>query len=221
VKGDFMSEERLQILKMLEAGQIDAEEAAMLMAALKESVAGTVGEAGAPSATLQAADTRSPVPSSAEEISPEEILPREARENRWARFWIYPMMAGGVILILGALVIALVYAAGGALGWLVCGWLPVLLGLTVVLLALWSRQATWMHLRISEGGKRKIAFSFPLPLTLTAWAMRIAEPFVPSLQQTGVDELIFALRDSAARGEPLSIDVENEEDGERVEVYIG
>ena len=102
-----------------------------------------------------------------------------------------------------------------------CGWLPLLLGLTVVLLALWSRRAAWLHLRISEDGKRKMGFSFPLPLTLTAWVVRIAQPFVPQLQETGVDDVIIALRDSATHGEPLFIDVEDEEDGERVEIYIG
>jgi len=141
--------------------------------------------------------------------------------NRWARFWIFPMMAGGAVLILGALVIGLVYATDAARGWSVCGWLPLLLGFGIVVLALWTRRATWMHLRISEGGRRKMAFSFPLPLGLAAWAVRIAQPFVPQLQETGVDDLIIALRDSSGQGEPLFIDVQDEEDGERVQIYIG
>jgi hypothetical protein len=78
-----------------------------------------------------------------------------------------------------------------------------------------------MHLRISEQGRRKMAFSFPVPLGLAAWAIRIAQPFVPQLRDTGVDEVILAVRDSASRGEPLFIDVQDDEDGERVELYIG
>jgi hypothetical protein len=131
------------------------------------------------------------------------------------------MMAGAGVLILGAFLLAWLYASEAAKGWLVCGWLPVLLGVAVVLLALWTRRTTWMHLRISEEGKRKLAFSFPLPLGLAAWAVRIAQPFVPQLQQTGVDDLILALRASASRGEPIAIDVQDDERGERVEVYIG
>jgi hypothetical protein len=209
-----MSEEKLQILKMVEAGQIDADEAAMLLAALKE--AGAEPAEGAPSPELEP-EGLPPMASSAAEAT----FAQEARENRWARFWIYPMMAGGAVLILGLLVIGLVYTTDAARGWLVCGWLPLLLGLTVVLLALWSRRAAWLHLRISEGGRRKMGFSFPLPLTLTAWVVRIAQPFVPQLRETAVDDVIMALRDSAAHGEPLFIDVEDEEDGERVEIYIG
>ena len=209
-----MSEEKLQILKMVEAGEIDAEEAAMLLAALREP--GPEVEEEAPSSELEP-DVLPPPAASASEAT----FAQEARESRWARFWIYPMMAGGVALILGLLVIGLVYTSDAARGWLVCGWLPLLLGLTVVLLALWSRQAAWLHLRISEGGKRKMGFSFPLPLRLTAWVVRIAQPFVPQLRDTAMDDVIMALRDSAAHGEPLFIDVEDEEDGERVEIYIG
>jgi hypothetical protein len=202
-----MKEERLRILEMVQAGEISTDEAATLLVALGEV------EMEAP-ATVEVVE--------AEEATEPPPLP-EIQGARWARFWIYPMMAGGVVLILGALVMALVYAADAARGWLVCGWLPMLLGLGVVLAALWSRGATWLHLRISEGeeGRQKVAFSFPLPLTLAAWAVRIAQPFVPQLQDTGVDDVILALREGRKRNEPLFIDVQDEEDGERVQIYIG
>jgi len=198
-----MENERLEILKMLEAGQIDAQEAASLLAALAES---------------EAAEEAAEAPL---EGLPPDREPPEPMETRWARFWIYPMMAGGAILLLGALIVGLVSLSGGAWGWLLCGWPLLLLGLLVFVLALWSRSATWMHLRISEQGRRKMAFSFPVPLGLAAWAIRIAQPFVPQLRDTGVDEVILAVRDSASRGEPLFIDVQDDEDGERVELYIG
>ena len=191
-----MENERLEILKMVQAGQIDAQQAATLLAALS--------------------DAQAP----AEVLPPERKAP-EPLETHWARFWCIPLIAGGAILLLGVLVVGLVALTGGAWGWLLCGWPLLLAGLLIFLLALWSRRATWMHLRISEQGKRKMAFSFPLPLGLAAWAVRIARPFVPQLQHTGVDEVILAVRDSASKGEPLFIDVQDDEDGERVELYIG
>lgn len=199
-----MENERLEILKMVESGQISAEEATTLLAALAEPTA----------------EVPLGVPERAEPPPP-TLSPMETAENRWARFWIYPLLAGGAVLIAGALVMALVYATDGARGWLCCGWLPMLLGLLVLLLALWSRRATWMHLRISEEGKRKMALSFPLPLSLAAWAVRIAQPFSPQLQQTGVDDLILALGDSSSHSGPIFIDVQDDQDGERVEIYIG
>ena len=198
-----MENERLEILKMVETGQIDAQEAAMLLSALGASQA--VEEAGEAPVEALPPDREAPAP----------------MDTGWTRFWIYPLMAGGAILLLGALVVALVSLTGGAWGWLLCGWPLLLLGLLVFVLALWSRSATWMHLRISERGKRKLALSFPVPLGLAAWAIRIAQPFVPQLRDTGVDEVILAVRESASRGEPLFIDVQNDEAGERVELYLG
>jgi len=195
-----MEEERLQILHMLEVGQIDADEASALLAALDAAEPETVEE---------------------EVVLTSEPGPAPRPGEQWARFWVYPLMAGGVVLIVGALVMGLVYSADAARGWLVCGWLPMILGFVVILLAWWSRNARWLHLRISEGGKRKIAFSFPLPLGLAAWGLRIAQPFVPQLRETGVDDLTIALRDNLSNDEPLFIDVKDDEQGERVQVYIG
>ena len=97
----------------------------------------------------------------------------------------------------------------------------MILGLAIMLLAWWTRRAKWLHLRISERGKRRIALSFPLPLTLAAWVLRVAQPFVPQLEESGVDDLILALRDSNTRDEPLFVDVQDDQDGERVQVYLG
>jgi hypothetical protein len=189
--------ERLQILKMLEAGRINAEEAEELLAAL-----GSQSEA--------AVETPAPT-----------YEPAVPWERRWTGCWLYVMIAGGVVLLIGVMGMGLAYTSSAASGWLLCGWVPLLVGLAVVLLALWSRRATWLHLRISEGGKHRMAFRFPLPLTLAAWVLRIAQPFIPQLQETGVDEVIFALRDSTSRGQPFTIDVQDDENGERVQIYIG
>jgi hypothetical protein len=208
-----METERIDILKRLEAGEIDVEEAATLLAALET--------AGREAPRFEAPLPDVPRVEALSGWSSPAAGPAESRQSRWASFWIYPMMAGGGVLILGALVIALVYATGAAQGWLVCGWLPMLLGLGIMLLALWTRQAPWLHVRISEEGERKIALSFPVPLTLAAWVVRLIKPFVPQLRETAVDELILALRDSRVRGEPLFVDVQDDEEGERVEVYFG
>jgi len=131
------------------------------------------------------------------------------------------MMAGGAALLFGTAIMAVVYSTGAARGWLVCGWGPMITGLTMTLLAWWASRARWLHVRISEAGKRRMAFSFPLPLTLAAWVLRIAQPFVPQLAGTGVDDVIIALRDGKLGDEPIAIDVENGDKDERVQVYIG
>jgi hypothetical protein len=202
-----MEEEKLRILEMLGSGEITAEEAAQLLTALEQAESEALQ-----TRTEEAGWSGSP-----------SLSPVEQAETRWARFWIYPLMAGGIVLVAGALIMGLVYSIRAAPGWRVCGWLPMILGLGVMLIAWWTRSATWLHLRISEGegNGHKVAFSFPLPLTLAAWGLRLAQPFVPQLKDTGVDDLIIALRQGKSRNEPLFIDVQDDEKGEKVQIYIG
>jgi uncharacterized membrane protein HdeD (DUF308 family) len=190
-----LEQERLEVLKMLEEGRISAGEAAELLVAL--------------------------VPG--EEPKAPQLEAADRFQDRWARFWIYPLLAGGAVLVVGALVLALVYASGAARGWLICGWLPLFAGLMVMVLAWATRRSTWLHLRIhgAEAGRRKLALSFPLPLGLAAWVLRLAQPFVPQLQETGVDDLLIALRASSAQGQPFFLDVQDDENGEHIEIYIG
>lgn len=197
-----MDEERVRILRMLQEGQIDAAGAAALLTAMKGDEEPAGGE--------------EPVV----EILPPLPKAKEVREVRWARFWVYPLIGGGVSTILGSLIMALVYATGAAHGWLAFGWFFLVLGGLVIILALWSQRAKWLHIRVREASGRTFTLSFPLPLTLAAWVLRVAQPYVPRLRDMGVDDLIIALRDHP-RGEPLTINVAEGEEGESVQVYIG
>jgi hypothetical protein len=94
--------------------------------------------------------------------------------------------------------------------------------LTLVL-AWQSRSARWLHLRVQQRPgewPRTIAFSFPLPLRISSWFMRIFQPYIPGMQGVSIDEMLSALETSTSSEEPLTIEVE-EDDGERVQIFIG
>jgi hypothetical protein len=192
-----MENRQLEILRRLQEGEIDADEAAALLGAVGTAEESPAGEA---IGVVQG--------------------PARRPEGHWAHFWIYPFAVGAALLALGALCLTLVYGAGAGWGCALCGWPVALLGLAAVLLALWSRRARWLHLRVKEAEGKKVAISFPLPLTLAAWVVRIAQPFVPKLRETGVDDLIVALSRNP-HDEPLSIQVDEGEGGDKVDIYIG
>ena len=85
-------------------------------------------------------------------------------------------------------------------------------------------SASWLHIRIRQKpGERPqtIALSFPLPIRITAWFLRNFGSRIPKLKETGLDELILALGKNATPQAPFYIEVNEGEDGEQVQVYIG
>jgi len=205
-----MDNGRLDVLRRLQAGEIDAEAALGLLREM-EPAESDPASSSEPLEGLEA-------PAEGEVI---RAAPAEAERppKHWANFWLYPLAAAAALLALGGLVLAMVAGFGAARGWQVCGWLPLSLGVLGLLFALWSRSAKWLHVRVKEKAGKRVAISFPVPLTLTAWVLRIAQPFVPQLRDTGADEMILAFRD-AKRDEPLHVQVDDE-DGDKVEIYIG
>lgn len=200
-----MSEDRLQVLKMVETGQISTEEALRLLDALGET-----DEA-------DAADEMEMEEGSGE---PPADFPNP---SGW---WIYPTAAGAVVMAIGAPLVALGLSGRAAIFWAIfCGWIPFFIGLFILTLGVWSRNARWLHLRIKNprSGKSSFALSLPLPLTLTAWVVRMVRPYIPQLQNTAVDEAILALRDGVGNAEdqPFYIDVQDDAGGEQVMIYIG
>jgi len=137
-----------------------------------------------------------------------------------AHFWLYPLWAGVGTVVLGAILLYAVYGARAGWGWAVCGWPLFALGVLVTMAAWWLRTARWVHVRVR--GKEKVTISLPIPIQLTAWAVKIARPFVPQFKETGVDEVILGLGDALKEGnQPLYVDVNDDESGEHVQVYIG
>lgn len=187
--------ERLEILDQIERGQLSAAEGIRRLEAL----------------------------SAAEPVTAATALPAPDLAY-WRRWWRLPFGLGLALA-----------AAGGALGYwalraaeyrLSMGWLLAVLifsgGALLAVLAVASRGARWLHIRLQPGpGGRRLALSFPLPLGLTAWALRAGGRYVPQLRHTGVDELILALGDATSPANPLYVEVAEGAGGEQVQVYLG
>lgn len=188
-------EERRRILELIEAGEITVEEGVQRLEGLVQPAATT--------------ESQSP--------SPEPAAPPP-----WVRrFWHFVLWPG-VALVLGAvLLLAAVYSRGAASGWLVCGWPLFVLGVLVVILGWWMRSAHWFSLRVRQPTGPKVRLALPLPLGPIAWILRLLRPYVPKLEETGVDEVLLAMRDGLREGDPFVVEVDEGEDGEQVQVYFG
>ena len=206
-----MSDEQMDILRMIEEKQISPDEGIQLLEALFAGEEATVepiapgdeGESESSSAVRETA-----------------ALPAVTPDfSRFRHLWLIPLVAGVFLIAVALGFIALVQKTSPGSFFLLCGGMPLLLGLMAIVLALWSRTARWLHVRVR--GEQRISLSFPLPLRLAGWVLRLARPYVPQLEETGLDEVILALDENLVGEEGFYVDVQDGEDGEHVQVFIG
>jgi hypothetical protein len=138
----------------------------------------------------------------------------------WAHAWLVPLWIGILILVPSALLLNW-SISNERFFWFYCSWLPLLIGLFVLVVGAWSRQARWAHVRIQEANGSRVSISVPIPLQLAGWFMRIFGSQIKGLREAkmnGADvaNIIEALKDCK---DPISVEVE-EKDGERVRVYV-
>ena len=164
---------------------------------------------------------------SGETLEPAPNLPEDLADNaaRWKRWWIIPLWIGVGITVVGGLLMYAAVLRSGALSLaFLCAGLPFALGLAVIVLAWGSRVSPWLHLRVQQppgSVPQRIALSFPLPIGLGAWFVRTFGRFIPNLRDQPVEELLNAVRRTAGTEAPIHIQVDEGEDGEKVEIYIG
>ena len=160
----------------------------------------------------------------AEPIPPGSTPPSADEISKWKRWWVIPMWIGAGITVVGGLLMYWALSANGFGFWFACAWFPFLFGVAVLALAWSSRTSPWLHVRIHQApGERpqKIAISFPIPIRLTVWGLRTFGHHIPHMGDTSLDEVILSLKDVAADGTPFFVDVDEGENGERVQVFIG
>lgn len=190
------SDERQHILNMIAEGTISAEQGAELLTAMDDD-----------EAAQQIDNAETPTP----------IDTPQPGNGWWALFWI-----GTAILIGGAMLLAPAYQPGGAT-WLllICGWPTFLIGLLLIIAAWFSRSGPWVHIRVKHARHTRPNIRLSVPLNLGVGVLRIVSPFVPQLKDTGVDDLLMAMKDNVSRDRPLVIDVNEDDDGEHIQVVVG
>jgi hypothetical protein len=159
-----------------------------------------------------------------EVIPPDPGPPRSEDIKKWKRWWIIPFWVGAGITVIGGSVMYWSLSANGYGFWFACAWFPFLLGVALLALAWSSRTTPWLHVRVHQapGEKpQKIAISFPIPIRLTAWGLRTFGHYIPHMEDTNLDEVILALKDVSEDETPLFVDVNEGENGEHVQVFIG
>jgi hypothetical protein len=216
-------QERNQVLKMIADGKITPEEGLQLMQALDQE--NPADELLPASPAPSAAETEAPqVETQADQPGFESDPRMEHLKSTVQRLWQIPLWIGIAITVLSALGMYAVMRASGMHFWFYFLLLPLLLGVLMTALAVGSRNARWLFVDVHQKpGQRpaRIFLGFPMPLRFTAWFLRVFGPMIPRLRKTNVDEVIQVIETGFTGDEPLIVNVDEGQDGERVRVYIG
>lgn len=229
--------EQMKILKMIEDGEISPDEGAKLIQELGKaqpeqpevSTLGildkvNLGELSAEEAVEWLENEGSPTSDQdpgnyqTETNTPPFISDEEL--EKWKRWWTLPLYIGVGIVVLSIFWINAAYQNSGYGFWFFCAWVPMITGLMFMSIAWNSRSGPWIHVRV-RGNKERVAISIPAPLGLASWGLNTFGQFIPHLDRTSVDEIITALENSHNNNAPLYVQVDEGENGEKVEVFIG
>jgi hypothetical protein len=204
------SEEQRRILKMVEDGKISADQAMTLIRALEQD------EAEAEVEILEAAPGAGSETSDAPEF--EEV---KARARRFA---MIPLWIGviGTVLSAGLMFSAIQNSGFGF--WFYCLTFPFLLGVLLIALSAGGMSTRWLFVDVRQRPGQKperITLGFPAPLGLVSWFMRNFGHHMQGMDREKANEIAEMIRMTASSKSPLIVNAQDDEDGERVMVYIG
>lgn len=80
-----------------------------------------------------------------------------------------------------------------------------------------DKEPSWLHVRVRDlqSGRNKVTVN--IPLRLVKFGMRVGRKFSPELDDLDWDEITSMMSDMDAG---MLVDVQDEEDGEHVQVYV-
>jgi len=233
---------RMQILEMIEQGSISAGEGLRLL----EAMQGGGEPALEPSvdfdepARIALEDDEIPDPLGSESLEEPESqefafvdenkvevlsgttgLPPDAR--KWKGWWMIPLWIGVAITVSGGFLMYQAQLTSGIGFWFVCAGVPFTLGVLLMALAWQTRTAPWLHLRVQQPPgehPQRIAFSFPLPVRPAIWFFRAFGSRAPHMNNVDLEDILQAVGEKTSPENPIYIQVD-EDNGEKVEIYIG
>ena len=207
------AEERKKILQMVQDGKISAEQAASLMRALDV-------EADPSEADVEVIEMGAGTGGERDDSLEFEEVKRRAR-----RFAMIPLWVGVFMTVFSAWGMFAIQQNSGLNFWFFFLLFPFLLGVLLIALGAGAQNSKWLYVNVDRRNAhewpQKITLGFPLPLGLTAWALRNFGHNVRGMKHTNVDEIIQILDATGKSGAPLIINANDNGDGEHVQVYIG
>jgi hypothetical protein len=201
---------RLDILAKVASGELSLEESAEMLRILDE---GQVREQGSTSAQVGKNEERATMPA------------EDLEKSKWKNWWMIPFVIFTVLTILSGFLVFTTYQNTGLGVGFWFALLFLLLMLAGMIVSILSARAPWLHIRIRRKGQgrgRNINLSFPLPLGAAFWVTKHVRGVIPPhLQDKDIPGAISSLKETINREQPIEIHVDDDDDDQEVNIYIG
>ena len=150
-----------------------------------------------------------------------DSLPPEI--HRWQYLWLLPFSLGAVLTLFAMYQVFQLTQASSPYSALFCPGVVFVSGIVILVLGWDARRAHWIHLRIEQPPgewPRRIFISFPLPLGLLSWFLRRKGKI--SQEKTGqtIEAVIEGIKLHASAQNPLLIEVDEGDGGNKVKIYV-
>lgn len=204
--------ERAQILKMIEDGKISAEEGLKLMQAL---AADEEAEAEIPQF-----ETESGGEAEWQPAPPDPVVERLKRRVR--SFYFVPLFGGTFLTVFVAwLMYQSIQNSSMGLVFYCLLFPTLLLGILLLTLGSASQKSSWLYVDVQQKpGKKPGRIMIGFPLDLARWAMNTFKSNIPRGEREKAD-MVLQVMNETTRTEPIVVQVDEGEDGDKVNVYIG
>jgi hypothetical protein len=204
------SEEQRRILQMVEDGKISADEAMILIRALEQN---------SPEAEMEVYEA---APGAGSE--PTDAPEFEEVKARARRFAMIPLWIGVGFTVLFAGLMYWAMQSSGFGFWFYCLTFPFLFGVLLIALSAGGMSTRWLFVDVRQKpGERpeRITLGFPAPLGLVGWFMRNFGHHIHGMDREKAGQIAEMIKMTASSKSPLIVNAQDDEDGERVMVYIG
>jgi hypothetical protein len=85
-------------------------------------------------------------------------------------------------------------------------------------------ESPWMHVRIhskEEGKKYTFVFSMPVPFNIARWVMEKFGQYMPEeVKSQEILNVLDQAESSIKNGEPFQVQVDDDKDGSKVDIFI-
>jgi hypothetical protein len=142
----------------------------------------------------------------------------------WKAAWSMILLAGAVLTAFSAFWVYQGYMNKG-FGWgFWLSWIPLVLGVFIMVGGWILLESPWMHVRIHSKEDKKdlnIVLSMPIPFGLARWVFKTFGVYMPEeVRKKGIPEMLDLIEGTLRNGEPFHVQVDDKDDGSKVEVIM-